>query len=358
MEKTVKKYTITAAIIIAVLVGFFIGTQYDKDYAEIMAVTGATPVALADDIPCSISLKITGLVKKEYVLSGDALNALAKTRIRTRELAPDGKLVGTYAYLGVPVINILEGIAPSEFKEGEYDKPLDFLVVFSSASGESINFSYGELIFTDDALPVTLAYDRKEIRASKDPEKYDKNIYKENLTGLRLICPRDKDTSRYLDDVEVITFKRPEISYGGLPAQKKGAKCSSGSITCVVDNNAGKAIFSGVDRIKKKDWFRTGHGRGFKSVSDAEGYSLRSFLRKNFSGCGIEDYFLFVACDGYRCLFSGREIFQHEDGESMMILGTMDGKPAPGGYMLAPLRDYFVDRDVWGLSHIVLVENI
>ncbi|MCU0822796.1 MAG: hypothetical protein MUC95_10070, partial [Spirochaetes bacterium] len=343
---------------LSLLAGFFIGTRYDEDYMEIMAVTGATPVALKKRVPSEISLKLNGLVKQEYVLSGDALNALATTRLRTQETAPDGKLTGTYAYLGIPVINILEGIAPSKFKEGEFDKPLDFFVTFNSSSGKSASFSYGEIIFVDDALPVTLAYDRMEIRSSKEPEKYDKNIYKDNIAGLRLISPRDKDTSRYLDDVVLITFMRPEVMYNKLPAVKKGAGCASKSILCIKGNSASAALFTGVDIIKKKNWFRTGHGRGFKRISNAEGYSLRQFLNKNFPGCGIENYFLFTACDGYRCLFSGREIFEHSAGASMMILGSVDGRPAPGGYTLAPVEDYFVDRDVWGLSHIVLLDKI
>jgi len=34
----------------------------------------------------------------------------------------------------------------------------------------------------------------------------------------------------------------------------------------------------------------------------------------------------------------------------------MKGKKVPGNYMLAPVADWFVDRDVWGLSHIVRVK--
>ena len=353
-----KKYILIAVIVLSLLAGYYLGTQYDRDYMEIMAVTGATPVALNKRVPSEISLRLTGLVKQEYVLSGDALNALSTARIRTREVSPDGKATGTYAYIGVPVINILEGIAPSKFKEGEFERPLDFIITFNSRSGNSVSFSYGEIIFVDDSLPVTLAFDRKEIRATKDPEKYDKNIYKENIKGLRLISPRDNDTSRYLDDIVSIAFRKPEVIYDKLPAVKKGAECVSNSILCIDGDYITAAGFTGVEIIKRKNWFRTGHGRGFKGISNAEGYSLRLFLKKNFPGCSAKDYFLVTACDGYRCLFSGREIFEHIAGESMMILGTIDGKSATGGYTLVPVQDYFVDRDVRGLTHIVIYHKI
>ena len=230
------------------------------------------------------------------------------------------------------------------------------IITFISSSGKSSNFSYGEIIFVNDALPVTLAYDRKEIKSSKDPYKYDKNIYKENVKGFRLICPRDSDTSRYLDDVVKISLSKVKPGYKNLPVQRKGENCDSDSLICITGNTANPAIFNDVDHISIKNWFRTGHGRGFKGIADAEGYSLRSFLKKNFPKSNKNNYFLFIACDGYRCLFSG--IFEHSDGESMMLLGTINGQKMHSGYMLAPVKDYFVDRNVRGLSHIVMLDAI
>jgi len=64
-----------------------------------------------------------------------------------------------------------------------------------------------------------------------------------------------------------------------------------------------------------------------------------------------------VGCDGYRCLFSGREIFDIDEGESILISDEMNGKAVRGGLMLAPVEDYFIDRAVWGLSHIVVLDD-
>ena len=143
-----------------------------------------------------------------------------------------------------------------------------------------------------------------------------------------------------------------------LPVQKKDSKCESREITGI-DGDASKPLsFKGVGRQKISGWVRIGHGRGFKGISAAAGYSLRSFLKKNFKECGPRSFFLFVACDGYRVLFSGREIFLSGDGASYMILDAIDGKKPTGNYMLAPVDDYFVDRDVWGLTHIVCIDGL
>lgn len=70
--------------------------------------------------------------------------------------------------------------------------------------------------------------------------------------------------------------------------------------------------------------------------------------------------FLFVACDGYRTLFlfSGRDIFSTETGRRMMLIDELDGKPRRGGSSLGPVKDYFVDREIRGLTHIIMLDNI
>jgi hypothetical protein len=109
----------------------------------------------------------------------------------------------------------------------------------------------------------------------------------------------------------------------------------------------------GVDEASIRDWVRVGHGMGFKGVTTASGYRLVSFLEKNFPKNGEEYFYLFIACDGYRSLFSGTEIFATAAGRDAMIINEMNGEKPSGGLTLGPVRDYFVDRDVWGLSHIV-----
>lgn len=69
----------------------------------------------------------------------------------------------------------------------------------------------------------------------------------------------------------------------------------------------------------------------------------------------MDDFFLFVACDGYRALFSGREIFTTPDGEAMLIVDRLNGDTPTEGMMLAPTADYFSDRAMWGLAHVVRI---
>lgn len=205
----------------------------------------------------------------------------------------------------------------------------------------------------DDAYPVTLAFFREPVLPSKVPETYTGNKIKGNVTGLRLICPADADVERYLDDVKTITLRTPAVSFEDMPVQQKGIPCSSDSLVLCAEEECSPATLEGIEKETVRDWVRVGHGMGYEGISSASGYRLVSFLKMNFSDDRESSFYLFVACDGYRSLFSGAEIFRTAAGREIMIITEMDGESPSGGLTLGPVRDYFVDRDVWGLSHIV-----
>ncbi|HHO75516.1 MAG TPA: hypothetical protein ENN05_03680 [Deltaproteobacteria bacterium] len=192
-----------AALVFAVFITY---RATHHDYYNAITVTGATPIAVAKTVPSGFSLEINGMVKKTCRLSSSALRAFATTRIRTTEVSDKGEFMGTYIHVGIPVFNILEGIAPRFPEDSAWGTPADFLVTFTSINGERVYFSYGELLMTDDSTPPTLAFFREELLPSSNPDEYTLNIDKDNLDGLRLIVPGDGDTSRYLNRVGSITF--------------------------------------------------------------------------------------------------------------------------------------------------------
>jgi hypothetical protein len=355
-----KKYiAIIASAIVVVLIGAY-ACSSSRNYHKIIVVTGATPLALKQDADKNISLEVSGNTKKIYKFDEDSINAFASVYIRTREIDPKGELEGTYRYTGVQVLNILEGIAPEKPKDAPFDRPLDMVVTFISSSGNQAHFSYGEITMTDDVKPVILAYHRTELVSSKStPEKpYTLNKHKGDLTGLRLICPGDNDTARYLDDVKKIVIREIPVDNTEFPLMTKGFRCVADSVQTVYNGKVLPLDLNDVETASTRNWFRTGHGQGFKGVSSASGYNLRSLLRKNFPGAGENNYFLFVACDGYRTLFSGREIFNTVAGKSMMLLNEVDGRETRGGMSLGPVSDYYVDRETWGLTHIMMIDNV
>jgi hypothetical protein len=331
-----------------------------KNYYDIMAVTGATPLAVKQDVDKKITLEVSGLTKKTYRFDRDALNAFASVYLRTQEVGVDGESEGTYRYTGIPVLHILEGVAPEKPKTSLFDRPIDMVVTFVSSSGKQAHFSYGELTMADDSKPVILAYSRKELKPSKETKgkPYILNKHKDDVKGLRLVCPGDNNTARYLDDVKKIVLREITVDNKGLPEMTKGFRCFSDEPKIVFKGKTSPLDLKNAETAIKENWFRTGHGQGFKGISTASGYNLRSVLKKNFPGAGENNFFLFVACDGYRTMFSGREIFSTEAGKNMMIIKKVDGYDVRGGITAGPVSDFYVDRETWGLTHIIMIEKI
>ena len=335
--------------------------QEQRNYYDMInAVSGATPLAVAKDVPNNISLTVDGLVEHDYYFSSSALNGFASTRIRAGEFGPKGEYLGAYAYVGIPVFNILEGIAPKKPDNAAFDQPMDILVQFTSSSGQSVYFGYSEIIMADDHSPITLAYYREPVQPISESgrEDYDKNLFTSDLSGLRVIAPREPDVSRYLDDVVRITFTSLSVPDQLLPPRQKKKDCSSSAILCIKDKTSYPGSFEGVARADITDWTVIGHGYGFKKTVDVEGFDLRSFLAVNFPETKPSDFFLFVACDGYRGLFSGYEILKTASGAKMLIADTMDGIPTEHGFKLASTVDFFADRSLWGLSAVVRIRHI
>lgn len=355
-----KKLIVIMVLTVILLAAVFIVRDIISYSDYIDAFSGATPLALQRKVPDGLSLTVDGKVEQTYHFTSRSFRLLAKTRLRTPEVSPAGEIMGAYIYTGIPVHYIMAGVVPQKTEADVFDRPMDMVVVFFSSTGETARFSYGELTCADDGLPVTLAYHREPLPPGKNPETYTRNKYKENIAGLRLVCPREADTSRYLDNVVRMTLSVPPTPDRLLPPLKKKGKCTSPFINCIEEGKEKRASYEAVPIIGVADWFRIGHGRGIKGdhLAAASGYHLPSFLKHNFPGCGPGDFFLFVACDGYRGMFSGREIFCTDVGNSFILLETIDGKPPKGGKTIAATADFFVDRCVWGLTHIVrLIEK-
>ncbi len=360
MKNINKKHVLIAsAVTAAICITAFSCYNSRKNYVQIMAVTGATPIAVKAEVKQGMSLEVSGYTERVYKFNASTLNAFAPVYLRTREVSAAGKFEGTYRYSGIPVLHILEGIAPKKPENAPFDRPLDMVVTFVSSAGKQSHFSYGELTMTDDSNPVILAYSREELlpsHESKEPYKW--NIHKGDVEGLKLVCPAEKDSSRYLDDVVKIVLREIDVDNSILPVMQKGLKCSSDSVKIVDGERIAPLNTSGVKSVSIEDWVKTGHGQGFKGISSAEGYNLISIIQRNFPDAGPENYFLIAACDGYRTLFSGREIFTTEAGKAMMLITHIDGKKLSSGICMGPVKDYYVDRDVTSITHIVKIDSI
>jgi hypothetical protein len=116
----------------------------------------------------------------------------------------------------------------------------------------------------------------------------------------------------------------------------------------------GKPDTLGLDLQQIENWRRIGHGRGLKSKhpEQAKGFLFSDLLKKTFPQIKRDDAVLVIAIDGYRSLFSGREILEHTQGQRLLIRhAATEGQ----GWSVLAAGDFFVDRCVWGVSHVVYI---
>lgn len=333
----------------------FLGAMGHVPGNTVDAVSSASTSAYWREPSDDVFIRIDGMVQQPAAYNGGSLRMLARSRIRMHEITPKKEILGTYIYTGIPVLYLLEATAPKKPVNAAFNRPLDMIVVFTSASGKRVSFSYGELTMTDDTLPIMLAFHREGHKPSKDPEKYTKNKLPGKLEGLRLVCPAEPDNRRFLDNVVRITLTLPKYPDQLLPKAEIKKECISNTITCVANNKSWQASFEGVSKAETSHWVRFGHGRGLKGDKPwkASGYNLVEFLKRNFKGTDDSGWFLFVGCDGYRALFSARELFATRAGNNAMLIDKMNNKSTKAGITLGPVGDFYVDRGVWGLSHIL-----
>lgn len=339
--KQIQYIVLSIGIILSILTSSPIYSTQKTD-----AVSSATCPAVKKSIPGNLSIRITGKVKNEYYLSAEYLSTLCTVRIRTTEVTPGGRVMGAYFYQGIPLYFILDGIVPHKDKNDRFDRPLDLVISFISASGMTSNFSYGELALCNDKNPVTLAYDRNPLLPSKDPEKYKKNLHKDQLNGFRLICPGDLYDNRYLDNVIAIKLTLIPTTDNLFPNPEKRKKCRSEKLFYIKNKTRYKSSMKNIPLITIPNWFRIGHGRGIKSErpETVKGYALRPWLDKQFGAGKPGDFYVFSGCDGYRSIFSWSEIYRTENGLKMILIREEKG------FTLGPVGDFFVDRDIRALS--------
>ena len=302
-------------VIVVVLTIFLIYRQTHKDYYDYLTMSGATPLAVARQVPSDFHLEIERAGQESIPL------------FRKRPQRPGhnahpqpGKSLRT-ANTWVPIftwasryLTSWRGSPPKSRTIIPLTSRWTLLWLSIPNPGETVYFSFNELIMTGDCYPPTLAFSRKPVRPTNETvqETYAGNRLAEALTGFRLICPKEPDTARYLDNVVRISYKGIPLQDADLPPRRKKTKCHSGTIGCIDGNKHEPGLFEEATPKTRDRWIRIGHGHGFDDIAAARGYDLRTFIEANFSGISPDDFFLFVACDGYRALFLGsRNLLHH-----------------------------------------------
>lgn len=300
-------------------------------------------------------LKITGEVEKEYKFTLNDIKNLDTTNCRSTEVNEKGEYLGSYEYKGVLLRHILDKIKVIKSENAPFDRELDMVITVKDKNGNLSQFSYGELTMRKDIFPVLIAFERTPIMPGKS-KTYSKNLKNGIKDQLLLVCPEDEKNSRYLESISEINIHSIKTPDNILPKMQRRLKCEASCVT-LVDNEHTKTInFKNISEIGINNWVRVGHGKGYKNIKNVKGLPLIEVLGNNTDLSKGKFYVLCVGCDGYRSLFSYDELFNTKSAKNILILLEKNENHIRGNFSLAVTEDFFVDRCVWGLSHITLIK--
>ncbi len=336
------------------------------------------------------SIKIKGSVKNEITLGETDIAKLALTEKRVKVSGKTGEYLGSYVMKSVNLADLLDKAEVSKKADDGFNRELDMYIVVRGKDGRTALFSYGEIflgrekgnvVITASARQMfphkhpdlaPMGFDTKKWIDAKDSSKVDfkscvschngKELTAVYLpSGFCLFSSSDSSGARFIEGVtsiEVCQVSR-KIEKEKL-AKDKNDMWVEKPLLNIFDKNSSelsKGELKNLAKISHKT-STVGLGKGFHGNHDYEGKNFADFLTP---ACAKEKadlsktYVLITAADGYRCLFSGGEIFDSVRGVNLMLVETEDGKPlkkGDGKYKAFIKEDFFVDRAIRSVNEI------
>jgi len=336
-----------------------------------------------------ISIKIKGSVKKEIALSETDMTKLAMTEKRVKVIGKTGEYLGSYVMKSVNLADLLDMAGVSKKSEDGFDRELDMYIVVRGKDGRSALFSYGEIfldrekgnvVITASARQIfphkhsdlaPMGFDMQKFITAKDSANIDfkscvacHNGKEQSAvwfpSGFCLFSSMDATGARFIEGITAIEVcqvsrniekeklsKNKDEMWIEKPILNLFDKSTSEVISDNLKNFAGVSYFSNT----------VGLGKGFHGNHNYEGKNFADILKPSCEGkIDISKmYVLITAADGYRCLFSGGEIFDSIRGVNLLLVETEDGKPmkkGEGKYKAVIKEDFFVDRAIRSVSEI------
>lgn len=329
---------------------------------------------------------LSGAVARGGSIDPALLRELPPRRLLTHALNRDGSYAQAIEVEGIGLGALLDRVEIKKVPDG-FDRPLDTFVVVTGRQGELALFSWGELFATADGGPLLVERARFLLPHHHEPfEKapFDVKAFLDgaardalDLTpcaschdgkeqraialprGFLLVTPGDPFPGRFV--AEVAEIRVAQVGIEAPPRDKDADKKSLPPLLLVGPNGSGKLDGRTAAKVPRRSFSGAawGMGRGFKGEHRWEGLDLGDLMRSRIpKGVSPSDTWVLVtAADGYRSLYSGREVFSSKRDGGVLLVDREDGKPLREGlgkYRTLPAGDFFVDRSVRLVSEIRL----
>ena len=295
------------------------------------------------------SIEITGEISNPGKVDFSKLPL--RSVIAKEALLIDGKekFIGAYRYDGYSLYDILNNSILQKKNAIEFEPIIDLYVEIENAKGEKVVVSWGEIYYPVHRHEIIIATKVARIITSKTKELW--TLPTEN----KLVVCSDLVSERNISTITKITIK----SYAKSFTVNKGmSPMFSKSINLFLKNKLVDSIVAYPNgfNVDKYPTIFYGRGKGIHSTSTFNGIQLKEILNtyNNNTKEQIQNgLIVFLAKDGYRCLYTFSEIFNRNDQAEVLLIDKMKVKDG-GAFSVFPAADFFSDRAVKAVEAIYI----
>jgi len=331
------------------------------------------------------SIKIYGAVSKEINLTPELISKLPQSVKRVKFLNDSEEYMASFEATGTPLQKALEEASVKKAFDDGFDRELDMYFLVKRRNGKTVIFSYGEIFANNDYNNIMIAssfkflyphkhtdfkpfnFDIEKIYTSEEINKIDRNAclacHNGNVTrktafpeGICIIAGK-----RLIEDV--IEIKACQCFTSPAHPAEKADRDTMWAEKFDIINEEAKSEEVKVESfsqlsIDTAEVVTVGMGKGFHGKHFYEGYRLDELLKKYSSQKNIDPdnfYVLATALDGYRCLFSGNELFAKEANITLVFAQDLKTpEKGEGRYKVFIKNDFYIDRCVRTLKELSL----
>jgi hypothetical protein len=256
--------------------------------------------------------------------------------------------VGAYRYDGYSLFDILKNIKIKKINSEEFNPIIDLYVEVYGKTGEKAVFSWGEIFYPDNLHSVIVASGVSRIVPSKSKDFWPLPDDSKIVASCDLVTERNIS---HPVKITVRSFPKSFVTVKGMRPMY------SDKFTLTVPG-APEILMKDIDFSNTVTYNTVfyGRGMGIHSTSPFSGIFLKDVLAKHIpAGKDVlrEGIMCVAARDGYRIAVSYSELFNRNDQQEFMMVKTE--KDSDGGlYRVFPASDFFSDRAVKSVTHIIL----
>lgn len=312
------------------------------------------------------AITVTGEVKRPLKLTVEDLARFQSVEIQLNEVNRDRSFHGVFRHQAVPLRHLLD-MAQIVKQDSAFNKEIDLAIRVSSASGEQVVLSWGEVFYSNAgevaiafaATPVKPMMTEARCQKCHGPEVFQTvyDVYGRSAKLPKLLIRSDFYSDRCLEEVtriEVVDL-HPEI--------KVDRKVKLQSAELVIRGAVEKELK--VCCLKKYPQIEVrkkvvGVHMGYHGLHSYVGTPLVKLLEAAGAGNDLSKALMISAPDGYRALFSFGELLLADKGQRIILAKSVDGKLLKGqrgGKFRIIVPDELVDdRDVLAVDRIEVVD--